>query len=165
MNQFMGTHEKRVYKNVISFFENFLTGTRGFKKRINQLGVSLFPKVKIERSLSFERYLLIGPPKNGPSNNARTQVRRSVPVQLQRCKDIPIGARGRKRKTFIYFGVKPNPDGRQLNVQTPSVQSSVPRRSNAQTHPVHAEIAGKFILKKAIFFQTYRQKITIQLIL
>lgn len=117
------------------FFCISVTATRGFIRQKNELEISLFPKVKVGRSLALERYLLNQPQgvQNGPSKS-----RRSTPAQALRvCKNVPIGARGRKRKIIQYIGCAPNPDGRQLKQPVSSVpvrqqepKSSVQRPAN-----------------------------------
>lgn len=116
---------------------NFINSvTRGFQKKIAELGVSLYPKVKILRDLSFERYLLVGPSNSRAqassnsraqaSSNSRAQVRRPVPIPNA----VPFGARGRKRTTWkpiMFIGqVTPNLDGNKMppasaNAQAPNM--------------------------------------------
>lgn len=49
------------------------------------------------------------------------------PTTLKNIKNVPFGARGRKRKTLnvIYIGLQPNPDGRNLVVPDRSDDSVV----------------------------------------
>lgn len=76
--------------------------------------------MKIERSLAFERHLLAGPQVTPKGTN---QVRPSIaPVR----KNIPIGARGRKRNTVMFIGITPNIDGRQLTTPPVRQQTSGP---------------------------------------
>lgn len=111
---FISQFKINLYFNIL--FCISVTATRGFIRQIDELQVSLFPKVKVERSLALERHLLTQPQENGPN-----QARRSLPAQALRvCKNVPIGARGRKRKTLQFIGCAPNPDGRQLKQPVPS---------------------------------------------
>lgn len=91
--------------------------TRYFQNQVTALNVSLFPKVKVGRSLAFERHLLTGP-----------QAPRAAPLVPNRISNVPIGARGRKRKTIMYVGVVPNPDGRKL---------ATPAHQQAPESPIH----------------------------
>lgn len=68
----------------------------------------------MERSLALERHLLAGPQSTPNSTNQDRRI-----VQLKTCKTVPIGARGRKRKTVMFIGITPNPDGRQLTTPPP----------------------------------------------
>lgn len=90
-----------------------------------ELDIKLYPKVKVERSLVFERHLLAGPQNRAPNSGHPNQVRRTLPSQQT---SVPIGARGRKRKTIVllFVGCAPNPDGR-LQYATPPInqQASV----------------------------------------
>lgn len=118
--------------------------TRGITSTVSRLGITLYPKVKIERCKDFERFLLVGPQNVSVAKN---QIRRSVPVTLKKCKDVPIGARGRKRKTLMFIGINANPDGRRFlqppasASRTPMVQPATPNLNVRQLTPASASRA------------------------
>lgn len=78
--------------------------------------------MKIERSLVFERHLLVG--QQGSQNARRPkQAHLALPPQPT---GVPIGARGRKRKTMVLLSVvcAPNPDGRRQYATPPIYQQA-----------------------------------------
>lgn len=105
------------------------------QKQLDRLGLSFTPKVRIARDFYFEKFMLQNPSR--PKN-------RVAPVQLrQSFANIPIGVRGRKRKTMnvVFIGVAPNPDGRVLSsgvakqcLGLSSVPSSLP--TQIPSHPI-----------------------------
>lgn len=105
-----------------SFQFDFCPVTRGFKKQVAALDIKLYPKVKIERNLAFERHLLANP--KGLQNDFRRNLsRRTLPPEQT---SIPIGARGRKRNTITLLSVVcvPNPDGRRQYAMPPNHQTA-----------------------------------------
>lgn len=100
---------------IIIFFQ--LSETRWFEEQVAKLEVVLNPKVKIVRNLDFEKYLLRGQPND---QSSRSVVPRTQPIAKKT--KIPIGARGRRRKTIMYIGLNPNLDGR-TNAQNQTVES------------------------------------------
>lgn len=119
-----------------SFFS--ISDTRNFEKKIAELGVSLYPKVRIVRDLGLERFLLLGSIRNA-------QVRRPHPIP-KKIKTVPIGARGRKRGTLLLsIGLTPNLDGRPVlqqppaNIQAPVRQIQAPSTANVATQRVPAK--------------------------
>lgn len=86
---------------------------RSFEKSIANLNIKVFPKIKVQRDLDLERYLIIDPPANQPAQaNVRQPTQANVlqpaqsnvrqPVKKNKT-TISIGARGRKRKTTQMF--------------------------------------------------------------
>lgn len=81
------------------------------------LNICLTPKVGITRDLALEKHLLEQPAKI-------VQRRQTTQVALKIAKNIPIGFRGRKRRSIqlLFIGIQPNPDGRMCS---PRVQPSI----------------------------------------
>lgn len=103
----------------------FFPATRDFSRKVDNLGISLFPKVKIGRSIALERHLMAGP---GTSNN--TTQNRIAPC-LKTVRNVPINARGRKRKTVMFIGITPNVDGQGIvRQQTPGPSAVVTPSGN-----------------------------------
>lgn len=86
--------------------------------------------MKIDRSLNLERYLLNGP-------QSANQSRR--PVQLRTFNNVPIGARGRKRRVLIFIGITPNPDGRQMKTPPVALQVCQPAPRSPVRQPTNLD--------------------------
>lgn len=104
-----------------SFFKLNISVTRAFRKKIHDSAISVHPKVKIERNLAFERFLLVGP--QGTSNI----VRHTAPAKKKA--SIPIGARGRKRSiVLLTIGLTPNLDNHIRQNPAPSTSLAKPAK-------------------------------------
>lgn len=82
--------------------------------------------MKVARDYDFEIFLFETP-------EVPPKPRQNPPVQfLQKFSKVPIGARGRKRKTvnIVFIGVKPNPDNRLLTPKP--VQPAEPAKRTNQ---------------------------------
>lgn len=114
---------------------------RSFRKSIANLNIKVFPKIKVQRDLDLERYLIIGLPANQPAQAsvrqpAQAKVRQ--PVKKNKA-TIPIGARGRKRETIEFRGIVVNPDARKLTQQKSSGSSIQMVRTSANELPSSSE--------------------------
>lgn len=108
----------------------YLSVTRQLKKQVEDVGISLFPKVMVKRNWDLEKFLLKKP------LNPQIAVQLSI---LQNSPGIPIGARGRKRNkpkrsinNILYLGVKPNVDGRKQTSNEKPTSTSHPKPSSVQ---------------------------------
>ncbi|XP_031634311.1 uncharacterized protein LOC116347737 [Contarinia nasturtii] len=96
--------------------------TRSIKNWAIENDVLFDPVVKIERNLDMEKYLLKKPAGKIISRRLTT----GAALIPKTTKQIPFGARGRKRQTInlVNIGIQPNPDGRKL-VQSNQVSSTL----------------------------------------
>lgn len=131
--------KQRFQKSVVQFLEsNFhlspgnptrilpqLPTTRKFRKQVIEEGIHLDVKVKIVRDLSLEIFLLTGTP-------------RALIQLIQTFRNVPIGARGRKRnmKNLLVIAIAPNPDNRKLTsaVDSPGTQAAVSTQPAKRTY-------------------------------
>lgn len=107
--------------------------TRSFKTSAQRNNISVDLTVKITRNIPLEKLILKNPA--GRLINRRNTVATGTPKgrpTLKSITNIPIGARGRKRKTIslAYIGLQPNPDARNLvrPADNSAVDIQTPRR-------------------------------------
>lgn len=146
---------------VIAFFESkfdFVHGgpirldnsdvviTRKMHQLAKNFNISFDPKINIVRDLGLEKGIL-----SRPSNRigSRRHTEDTRPKSTVAMKNVPIGARGRKRRTVnvLYLGFSPNLDGRTLtrisqqqsnvqiapNVDGPNLTQTPLQQSNGQS--------------------------------
>lgn len=111
------------------------SGLRSFQRSITGLNIKVFPKIKVQRNLAFERHLIAGTPANNrrlePASNRRPEQAVAIRPEQANLRQpvhknkaiIPFGKRGSKRetrKTIQFRGLIVNPDSRQTKPPTTS---------------------------------------------
>lgn len=94
--------------------------TRAFKNRAESHNISVDSTVKIVRHLGLEKSVIQNPAAKIIDRRVTVNTYRPT---LKKVKNIPFGARGRKRQTLnlAFFGLQVNPDGRKLLIPARTV--------------------------------------------